>query len=152
MTPTRDFDRPPLPVAADVLPEHFIGWANQMAARFGRPVYLVGSALHEPRPRDYDVRVVLSNQEFTDRYGIELDVYETSLWLPLRFPQLMTYFNDMAKMARSAAGASHLNTDFQVQPLREAYRHKDRRRMRLDLVEGLEDVLDVALRTMKVMP
>jgi len=140
-----EYDRQ-LPVAADDLPEHLIGWANQMAARFGRPVFLVGSALTSPRPRDYDVRIVLSNDEFSARYGLELEAYEASLWLPLRFPQLMTYFNDMAKLAGHAAGASRLNVDFQVQPLREAYRHKDRARRRLDLVEGLEDVLEEAMR------
>jgi hypothetical protein len=45
-------------------------WANQIAARFNAPVYLVGSSLHEPKPRDTDVVVILPDKIFYTRYGI----------------------------------------------------------------------------------
>src|ERR1017187_3418817 len=45
------------------------GWANLVASRYGRPVYLTGGALKDAIPRDLDVRVVLSKSEFEARFG-----------------------------------------------------------------------------------
>ena len=132
-----------LPVAADHVPEHLYGWATQMAARYGHPVFLTGSALSVPSPRDWDVRCVLPDDEFSARYGIDLNVYDASIWLPRRYPQLLAYFSDMAKLSRSAVMGTMLNIDFQVQPLTEASKYKNCRRKRLDLLTELPDLLPI---------
>jgi hypothetical protein len=46
-------------------------WANLLAARFGASVYLVGSALRDDNanPRDWDVRIPLTNEQFALRYA-----------------------------------------------------------------------------------
>ncbi len=46
-------------------------WANIVYAQYGVPVYLCGSVLKHDiaDPRDWDVRVRLSNAQFTVRYG-----------------------------------------------------------------------------------
>lgn len=46
-------------------------WARHMAARYNGPVYLTGSTLHNPSPRDVDLRVVMLDEEFAARYGNE---------------------------------------------------------------------------------
>jgi len=117
--------------AAERLPQYMIGWANQMAARFGRPVFLVGSALRLPDPRDYDVRIVLSDDEFRDRYG-DPHEYEAGTWLPHRFPSMLRYYADMAKLTQQAVAAIRLNIDFQVHPRRFAYGYREQPRRRLD--------------------
>lgn len=132
----------PMNVAADMLPPRVSGWATQLAARFGRPVFLVGSALKLPSPRDYDVRIVLSNDEFQNRYG-DPSLYERSCWVPGFFPTMRGYFEDMAKLARQGVEAIQLNLDLQVHPLRFAYRYRDEARLRLDKIEGLEDLFEV---------
>jgi hypothetical protein len=42
---------------------------NFMADYYRAPVYLVGSALRKADPRDWDIRVILSDDEFTRRFG-----------------------------------------------------------------------------------
>ena len=44
-------------------------WARHMAARYNGPVYLLGSVLHNPQPRDIDIRIVVRDHEFAARYG-----------------------------------------------------------------------------------
>lgn len=51
------------------LKDYLRGWANQIAARYAHPVYLVGSALTEEAPRDHDVVVVLPDELFRNRFG-----------------------------------------------------------------------------------
>jgi hypothetical protein len=134
--------RLPIPAtASERIPEHLVGWANQMAARFARPVYLVGSALTSAVPRDWDVRIVLSNAEFELRYG-DSRQYEAGAWRPKRFPAMLGYYADMAKLTAQAVSAARVNVDFQVHPMRFAYRFKGERRRRLDMVEGLIDLFD----------
>ena len=47
-------------------------WARHMAGRYNGPVYLTGSTLHNPDPRDCDVRIVVDDHEFAARYGVPL--------------------------------------------------------------------------------
>lgn len=49
-------------------------WAQEVATREGYPVYLVGSALWKPYPRDLDLSMLLPLDDFEVRYGeIPLD-------------------------------------------------------------------------------
>jgi len=43
--------------------------ANSLAARYGAHVFLVGGALEDEEPRDYDVRIILPNDDFRRLYG-----------------------------------------------------------------------------------
>lgn len=126
--------------AAEDLPESLTGWSNQMAARFARPVYLCGSALKLQHPRDYDIRIVLTDEEFEHRYG-DPCFYESSAWLPKRFPQMLSYYEDMAKLTRQGVLACHLNLDFQVHPMKFAQkeRYRDQPRKRLDLLADVAE-------------
>lgn len=108
-------------------------WAREIAARFGRPVYLTGSSLNLPQPRDVDVRVVLTDEEFAARWG------EWS-WLSDN-DGYRRYACDMGKLSRHVSLFTMLNVDFQVQPHIVALKYAKDRRVRLDDVDGLEEVL-----------
>jgi hypothetical protein len=43
--------------------------ARHWAARYNGRVYLIGSTLHSPTPRDVDVRIIVEDHEFAARYG-----------------------------------------------------------------------------------
>jgi hypothetical protein len=63
-----------LPSAASWVVPKLGSWPNQMWARFGgAPVYLVGSALAKPHPRDIDLVIVLEDGVFAARYGVSLE-------------------------------------------------------------------------------
>lgn len=111
------------------------GWANLMASRYGRPVYLTGSALEEPLPRDIDVRVVLSKTEWEARFGRFVEGYATRLE---NIDADRRWHVEIAKMNRNAAGQTHLPIDFQVQALPEAAPYLSKRRERLDDLPDLK--------------
>lgn len=90
-------------------------WATQIAIRFGRPVFLVGSALELCEPRDIDVRVEISQEEFESRYGNSRE-WHRSLWFPNRNDGSMKYAADMWDIAREASLVLKMNIDFAVQP------------------------------------
>lgn len=111
------------------------GWARQIAARFGHPVWLVGSATSEENPRDVDVRVVLPDDEFEARYG-PVDTWHLWLWNSVGgtpTDMAANWGRDVAKLSRSACLYVRLNIDFQVIPLSEQTKnHADKPRVRLD--------------------
>lgn len=108
--------------AAAWLSQLLRAWANQIAARFNAPVYLVGSALREAKPRDIDIRVVVPDDAFVARYGISAT--DPFLLGPDDGGDAVRrYWTDVAKLgafcvrhhAVSANGGAGLNVDFQVQ-------------------------------------
>ncbi len=129
------------PPAAAQLADQLQPWADQIATRFGRPVYLVGSSLQLPDPRDVDVRVILSDEEFEARYG-DPGAWHKALWWPSRNDGSIRYCMDVGDLSREASIQLKLNIDFQVQPPGEARRYlcgEDRkidlgslRRLRID--------------------
>lgn len=51
--------------------------ACKVAADLGGQAYLVGSALtSETRPRDVDVRIVLADADFEERYGLHIAAWQ----------------------------------------------------------------------------
>lgn len=52
--------------------EALTDWARHMAARFNGAVYLLGSVLHHPSPRDIDIRIIIADHEFAARYGMPM--------------------------------------------------------------------------------
>lgn len=121
--------------AAELIADKMKVWARDVVMRFGRPVYLVGSALEEPNPRDVDVRVVLSDAEFDARWG------NPSGW-HVHGQGWRQYAFDMGKLCKQGSRRLMLNLDLQVQRFSSAKEYTDKRRLRLDDVEGLEDATE----------
>lgn len=126
-------------VAADCLPDRLVGWATQMASRFCRPVYVCGSALELPDPRDVDLRIVLADDEWELRYGSAVD-YVKGCWHPKLVPGMRRYFEDMAKLQMQGVKACRVNLDFQVHPHLFAEQFSMKLRRRIDVCDGLEEV------------
>lgn len=125
---------PPVPAAA-WLHAKVGGWANMLAARFGAPVWLVGSALREPLPRDVDVRVVLAEEDFRARYG-EPGAWAEDAHSPAWGPARRAWARDVGKLSHDAAVRLGVNIDFQVEPAAYAQRwHAGKERRRLDSVD-----------------
>ena len=117
-------------------------WARQIALRFGRPVWLVGSALELPDPRDVDVRVMVSSEEFQARYGDPAE-WRKGLWWPNRKDGSLRYAADMWDLAREASLSLRLNIDFQVQPPIEYENYPATKRHRLDDVVEVRSPLEL---------
>lgn len=131
------------PPASDVpaLALKLQGWANQMAGRFGHPVWLVGSALTKGREaRDIDVRIVLPMTEYAARYG---PTWSRNYYEPWTDEKHKRWGEDMAKLNRQACTVLQMNVDLQVQSDVEATcRHDGAPRVRLDTLDlPTEDVL-----------
>lgn len=99
-------------------------FANYIAARYNAPVYLVGSVLQKPTPRDIDIRVVVRDAEFTGRYGVTVEEWHSG-----KVPQ--SWVDDMAKRNGELASGHRMNGDFQVIPEHEAKRHEGQPRILL---------------------
>lgn len=112
------------------------GWANLMASRYGRPVYLVGGALVDAQPRDIDVRCVLSATEFEARFG-DWRSWNHKVATVECDPGQRRWHVEIAKMNKQGAGRTHLPIDFQVQALPEAMAYMKERRQRIDDVPDL---------------
>ena len=98
-------------------------WANQIAARYGHPVYLVGSAIEQgANARDVDIVVILPTDEFMGRFG--------GKWMAMY--DLTTPWNDeekrlateIGKMSATAARLTGLNIDMKVQSVKEIYMYR----------------------------
>lgn len=97
-----------------------------MAARFNGPVYLLGSILHNPAPRDVDVRIVVHDHEFAARYGMEMKPCDQPATddLPGRTAKVFwdedgptqTWVDDMAKLGGAMSAALGINLDVKVWP------------------------------------
>lgn len=104
--------------------------ANSLAMYFGGPVYLVGSALVETRPRDHDVRVVIGEQDRDRLFGeINGTTVLTNQWCRAIWEQ---HYEGL-KQSRALQGfASMWRIDLQVQSEAQARRHFAKERLRLD--------------------
>ncbi len=112
-------------------------WANGIAAYYGVPVYLVGSALRESNhdPRDWDIRCCLPNYDFMVRYGSAEEWVAEGIsgnWTRTRW----RWSADCVKQTKHAWRATGaLNVDFQTQPISEWERFNNEPRLRLDQAE-----------------
>jgi hypothetical protein len=123
--------------AADWFAIKFRHQANNIAARYGAPVYLVGGALEDEKPRDFDIRVILSDEEMARLYGIPGDTdirvrsAETNAANDSE-PWEWRRAYDNLKQSRQLSLRYRRNIDFQVQALHEADPYKNTPRLRLD--------------------
>ncbi len=112
-------------------------FANQTAARFNSPVYLVGSALHSAISRDVDIVVILTDIQWKQRYGIGLFEHENQN----EFPSiaLVNYWKDIAKISKWVSDNYEINIDFKIQneSLVRAREFDKHDRLRLDSLGDL---------------
>lgn len=106
-------------------------WAHEMVARYGHPVYLVGSAIGTQNfyaLRDVDVVCILPDDEFANRFGANW----TSI--PGYGKPSARWAAEVGKISAQAAKQyTAINIDLKVQS--EAWaeaRHKGKPRMRID--------------------
>lgn len=96
-------------------------------------MWLVGSALKDgnAKPRDWDIRIVLSEQAFARRFG-DSDIWQeeavTGRWTDVRW----RWSNECIKQGVWASGYSGLNVDFQIFPATVAKVYKFRPKFRLN--------------------
>jgi hypothetical protein len=99
-----------------------------LASRYGGPLYLVGSALWEPDPHDYDIRCVMGEADLLRWFGPDSDSLDDHFmtrreWLWLR---------EELKRSRRLSRSLRKPIDFQLQTEATAARYADRWRLRLD--------------------
>lgn len=116
----------------DIFATRFRRNANSLAARYGAPVLLVGGALIDEEPRDYDVRIVLSNSTFRRFYGgTSIDERpETAAFDYEPWEWRRAY--DCLKQSRILMGRMMVSIDLQIQSVDEAKRYEGQRSIRLD--------------------
>ncbi len=112
-------------------------WANQVAARYGFPVYIVGSALTDADPRDVDIVCILPDEHFANRFGpADPDGWVTE-YMKVGDTQ-RRWAREVAKFSRECTIIHRaINVDFKVQPQMVADGF-DGQRVRIDTV-SLED-------------
>lgn len=106
--------------------------ANSLAVRYGAHVVLVGGALTDEDPRDYDVRIVLSDADFMVLYGGTLyrnrpaeALFDYELWEWKRG-------YDCLKLSRLMTHRMCVPVDFCIQAESEARVHEGKPKIRLD--------------------
>ena len=110
-------------------------WATSLRTLYPYPIWLVGSALsgRNPNPRDWDIRIVVSDEDFRKRFG-EPHEWEiegvTGLWTNVRW----LWADECVKRTMDGWYRCHLNIDFQVYPRTHAKMlyPPSARRIRLD--------------------
>lgn len=112
--------------------EEFRRNANGLALRYGGPVYLVGGALTDEAPRDYDVRIIVPRNEFNRLYDVADitkrrvdDLYEYTSWEWRRG-------YDNLKQSRIMSSRMWVCVDLQIQSEQEANNYLGKPRLRLD--------------------
>jgi hypothetical protein len=117
--------------------------ANALAARYGGPVYLVGSALALPDPHDFDLRVVLAEVDMARLFGRD-DATDARVGID-HGSRAWRRMREQLKQSRRFSRLMRVNIDLQVQTAAEALRYADRPLLRLDrapagfFAAGLDD-------------
>lgn len=99
-------------------------WADDASGHVWAPIYLVGSALGQANPRDWDVIAILEDDDFAERFG----AWNTAEWTRDRW----RWAESCAKASREARRLTGLNVDFRILPKSYTARFDDRPRRRLD--------------------
>jgi hypothetical protein len=94
---------------------NLLAWARKVSEWIDAPVYLVGSALRKSDPRDIDIRAILSDAQFAERFG-PVDVWvregETGQWTDVR----LKWSRFCTRLTKQAWRLTGQNVDFQVYP------------------------------------
>lgn len=118
-------------------------WANQIAARYGHPAYLVGSSLSREDARDIDIVVVLPDDEYWGRYGRQYEWMRSAReavdedWSEAA----KRWGADVGKLSAQAAAEGVGNVDLKIQnAVVASTSHAGKPRRRIDTIDGLEEV------------
>lgn len=106
--------------------------ANNLVALYGGPVFLVGSGLTKEAPRDWDVRIVISERDRLRLFGDkDVDwVDGFSQWGPARWRLEMESLRQCRRMSERYR---RFRFDIQIQELEYVlYRYRHSPRLRLD--------------------
>lgn len=117
--------------------------ANALALRYGAPVWLVGGALRDDDPRDWDVRIILSFEDLKRAYGEPFKrMISTRQGKTVIMRTQDTLFDfaewewlrgyDNVKVSRRMSHRMCAPVDFQIQTEQEASAWRRRQRIRLD--------------------
>jgi hypothetical protein len=101
--------------------------ARHWAARYNAPVYLVGSTLHNPTPRDCDIRIVVPDHEFAARYGHALvqkanpfrdrpEIVSAQVVDFMADGPTQRWIDDIAKFSGALSQQLQTNLDLQIWP------------------------------------
>lgn len=95
--------------------------AQHMAAKLNGAVYLVGSTLHHPSPRDCDIRVVVPDHEFGAGFGLVMKPTTKAGWTHCiawnEDGPSQRWIDDCAKTGAEWSVSLGLNVDYKVWPL-----------------------------------
>jgi hypothetical protein len=107
--------------------------ADALASRYGGPLYLVGGALKDKTPNDYDVRVIMSEADLTRLFGPD-DSHEPRDPDAMTTPRKWRILREELKRSRRLARHGLPFVDFQIQGEAEAkfYEDQGKPRVRLD--------------------
>jgi len=117
--------------------------ANGLALRYGAPVWLVGGALQQEEPRDYDVRMILTIDQLERIYGPcftrTLIEHNGKRVLARTMENLFDFDEwewrrgyDGLKVSRIMSRRMFKPVDFQIQTEQEAGSYSSLPRLRLD--------------------
>lgn len=120
------------------------GWANQMSMRFGgAEVYLVGSALRSPRPRDVDVSIIMADDAFRERYAVPSKVDPSAFMSGVHAPDwprhLVTWGREVSKLTHGAQRGLNVGLPLDVKIMHAKHattHHAGKPRLRLDRLGG----------------
>lgn len=89
----------------------------RVGEKFGYPIELIGSALHKPDPRDYDLRILMSDEDFHFHFAIrpaewQKEGREGKAWSEPR----LTWSLRCTEWSKRLSERSGCNVDFQVWP------------------------------------
>jgi hypothetical protein len=106
--------------------------ANSLAVRYGAPVLLVGGALVDEHPRDYDVRIVLSEEDHKRQFkGVSGQIRDVKYLNDFEDWEWRRGY-DCLKHSRVMSVRMRVCVDFQIQSEHEAQAWKDLPSVRLD--------------------
>lgn len=103
---------------------HLQRWAMRERQHYGCAVWLVGSALsgNNPKPRDWDIRVIVPDAQFVARFGISAQQWQTEgvtgKWSEGRW----RWADECVKSTQDGWSHTGLNIDFQIYPASHARR------------------------------
>lgn len=106
--------------------------ANSLVGRYGAHVFLVGGALEDEEPRDYDVRIILPDDDFRRLYGGHpLDDKPVESCFDYQMWEWRRAYDGL-KQSRLMTVRMSVPVDFQVQAESEARVYDRRPVVRLD--------------------
>lgn len=134
---------PGLASLSDFELEQLLRICNELAGWFQAPVYLCGSALSKPDPRDYDLRIQLPDADFALRYAGAMKAEAavarwveqglTGAWQRIRW----RWSADCTHHTKRTWKLTNLNIDFQVYPMSYCQvSYADAPRLRIDEMPG----------------